>query len=200
MSTDQHHRLPTRFAALADEDVLGLVASGDEDALAELYDRYRSLLMALALRIVGEVAEAEDVVQDALLQVCRQAARYDPERSSVSTWLVLIARSRALDRKRRQTTSARVHERLASDATVVDTSSSGETSVLTRERRERLRRALAELPPEQREALELAYYGGLTQSEVAAQTDTPLGTVKTRTMLALRKLRRALAGEIGELL
>jgi RNA polymerase sigma-70 factor (ECF subfamily) len=185
---------------LTDREVVELLARDDQGALAELYDRYRSLVMALTLRILSDPADAEEVLQETFFQVWRQAGRYNPERSSVSTWLVLIARSRALDRKRRQTTAARTQEKLRAEPLDADTSPEGGRRVLWRERRERLTQVLSELPPEQREALELAYYGGMTQNEVAERTDTPLGTVKTRTMLALRKLRKALDSDIRELL
>lgn len=178
--------------------VEGIVARRSE-ALAGLYDRYSPLLMALASRVLGDTAEAEEVLQEAFLQVWNQAARYDPARSSVSTWLVLITRSRAIDRLRnlrvvQRTVNAAQHEKPATYA-----SPKGVQNVLNAERRIRLGSELSKLPAEQRQVLELAFYEGMTQSEIAARTGIPLGTVKTRTLLAMRKLRVALAEDVDEL-
>jgi RNA polymerase sigma-70 factor (ECF subfamily) len=178
--------------------VEGVVARRPE-ALAELYDRYSHLLMALASRILGDAADAEEVLQEAFLQVWNQAGRYDPARSSVSTWLVLIARSRAIDRLR----NLRVVQRVASESQreklETHTSPRGVQNVLNAERRLRLEEELSRLPVEQRQVLQMAYYEGMTQSEIAQKTGIPLGTVKTRTLLAVRKLRKALAAEVDEL-
>lgn len=176
------------------------VALGDTEALARLYDRFSSLLLALARRIVGRQEEAEDIVQEVLLQAWRQAGRYDPRRSSVSTWLVLITRSRAIDRLRSRRVSERTAQAAHEEAPREDESPEAMGNVLHRERRLRLRAELAKLPPEQRQVLELAFFRGLTQSEISNDTGIPLGTVKTRTLLAMRKLRRALSTELEELL
>lgn len=173
--------------------------------MAELYDRYAGLLLALTRRIVGTGTEAEEILQEAFLQAWLQAERYDPARSSVSTWLVLIARSRALDRLRarqsRERTAAASAAAAAAVAPAADDASSGsEAHVLHTERRERVREVLAELPVEQRQVLELAFYEGLSQSEIATRTGAPLGTVKTRALLAMRKVRQALREEIRELM
>lgn len=168
--------------------------------MAELYDRFSGMLMALVQRILSDPADAEEILQETFLQVWNQAGRYDPKRSSVSTWLVLIARSRAIDRLR----SARVKYRTAVAAQLekqnLHTSPTGAADVLHREQRLRLGEALAELPAEQREVLEMAFYRGMTQSEISGQTGIPLGTVKTRTLLAMKKLRKALSEEIHQLL
>lgn len=175
------------------------VAEGDSIALSELYDRYAGMLLALIARMLGD-AEAEDVLQDAFVQVWRQAQRYDPNRSSVSTWLVMIARSRAIDRLRTRKVVERTREASAQENSSHHTSQAGVANVLQRERGERLRAELARLPSEQREVLELAFFAGLTQSEIAQRIGIPLGTVKTRTLLAMKKLREALSSEIRELL
>jgi RNA polymerase sigma-70 factor (ECF subfamily) len=169
------------------------------EALADLYDRYSHLLMALASRVLGDPADAEEVLQEAFLQVWNQAGRYDASRSSVSTWLVLITRSRAIDRLRnlrvvQRTATAAQHENPATHA-----SPRGVQNVLNAERRFRLEEELSKLPAEQRQVLEMAFYGGMTQSEIAAHTGIPLGTVKTRTLLAMRKLRTALAEDVDQL-
>jgi len=175
------------------------MAGGEADALGELYDRFAPILLAVGRRILGDGGEADEVLQEAFLQAWKQADRYDPARSSVSTWLVLLARSRALDRFR----SRDAHDR-ARDASEReprrDTSSGAEDDVLHGERKRRVREALEQLPAEQRQVLELAFYEGLSQTEIATRTGTPLGTVKTRALLGMKKLRNALRHEIRELL
>ena len=195
---------PGRTAALLRTiDDLALVrrmAAREEAAVAELYDRFAGLLLAVSRRIVGGAAEAEEVLQEAFLQAWLQAERYDPARSSVSTWLVLIVRSRALDRLRSR--QARDRATLAAEAEprAGDASSASEAYVFHGERRERVREVLAELPVEQRQVLELAFYEGLSQSEIATRTGAPLGTVKTRALLGMKKLRQSLREEIRELM
>jgi len=185
---------------LDDAALVRRAADRHADALAELYDRFAPLLLGLAARILGPGAEAEDVVQEAFLQVWNQARGYDPGRASVSTWLVLIARSRAIDRLRSRRSSERLAVAVAAQTAARHTSPRGLETVSFRERRERVRHELEALPAEQRQVLELAFYGGLTQTEIAAQTGIPLGTVKTRTLLAMRKLRKALRDDVRELL
>lgn len=195
---------PGRGAALLRTiDDLALVrrmAAREEAAVAELYDRFGGLLLAISRRILGGAAEAEEVLQEAFLQAWLQAERYDPARSSVSTWLVLIVRSRALDRLRSR--QARDRATLAAEAEprAGDASSASEAYVFHGERRERVREVLAELPVEQRQVLELAFYEGLSQSEIATRTGAPLGTVKTRALLGMKKLRQSLREEIRELM
>jgi RNA polymerase sigma-70 factor (ECF subfamily) len=194
---------PTPVASLAplrDADLVARIADRDEIALATLYRRHAGTLLALGLRILGAAGDAEDVVQETFLQVWRQAARYDPTRSSVSSWLVLMARSRAIDRLRNRRVAERVVHAAEGEASEVDTSPGAERNVFFAERRARIRRALAALPAEQREVIELAFFRGLTQSEIALKTSTPLGTVKTRTLLAMKKLRAALETDLRELL
>ena len=176
------------------------IAAGSEDSLGLLFDRYSGLLLALSARILGGTTEAEDAVQDTLLQVWRQAERYDPRRSSVSTWLVLLNRSRCIDRLRSRNAGARAVDRLEFETGNPHESPEAPGAVWNGERRQRVRRELAQLPAEQKEVLQLAFYEGLSQSEIAAKTGIPLGTVKTRTLLAMRKLRSALRQEIRELL
>jgi RNA polymerase sigma-70 factor, ECF subfamily len=194
---------PRSLAALSDAALLRLVAERQPDALAELYDRFSPTLLALARRILGANADAEDVLQEVFVQVWNRGERYDPARSSVSTWLVLIARSRAIDRLRSRKVIERTQEATAQAAQGLGephTSPEAIQNVLTKQRHERVRRELEALPAEQRQVLEMAFYEGLTQSEIAAQAGLPLGTVKTRTLLAMRKLRNALRAEIRQLL
>lgn len=199
------YRSRSRTGALQPSDEVELVsrvAGGDGRALAELYDRYSPLLLACARRVLGRQSDAEEVLQEVFLQVWNLAGRYEPGRSSVSTWLVLLTRSRSIDRLRSERSAERVRAGARQEQAVhgSETPAEGSARVLRVERRRRLHTALADLPDEQREVLDLAYYAGLTQSEISRRTGVPLGTVKTRTLLAMRKLRRSLAAEIEELL
>ncbi len=186
--------------ALDDATLVRRIAARDQPALGELYDRFSSLLLALVRRILSNEAEAEEILQEVFLQVWNQAQRYDPRRSSVSTWLVLIARSRAIDRLRSRQVKDRTLSHLQQEKRHQHTSPEGPGSVLMRQRRQRLRCEMQELPDEQRQVLELAFFRGMTQSEIAASTGIPLGTVKTRTLLAMKKLRNALSNDLRELL
>lgn len=193
---------PPRSSArrLEAEELARRLAAGEPEALEALYSGYSAMLFGLAQRILGIPGEAEEVVQDVFLQAWRQRRRYDPDRASISTWLVLITRSRAIDRLRSRQVGERTVLAVRQEKGRPDTSPEGPGAVLNLERRRRLAAVLEELPEEQRDVLEKAFYAGMTQSEIAAATDTPLGTVKTRTLLAMKKLRAALAGEIDELL
>lgn len=173
------------------------------EALADLYDRHAPTLLALARRIlasIGGTSDAEEVLQEVFLHVWNNAARYDAGRSSVSTWLVLITRSRAIDRLRNRRVVERVHEAAHQEDRVGHASPEGVESVFFRERRQRVKSELDKLPPEQKQVLEMAFYEGLSQSEIADRAGLPLGTVKTRTLLAMKKLRGALRSDIRELL
>lgn len=191
---------PTLSSPANDVALLRQVADRRPEALAELYDRYSPTLLGLIKRVLGNAADAEEVLQEVFVHVWNQAARYDAARSSVSTWLVLIARSRAIDRLRSRRVVERTHEAAQQENPGDHTSPEGAENVFMHERRERVRRELTKLPPEQREVLEMAFYQGLTQTEIASRADIPLGTVKTRTLLAMKKLRNALRQEIRELL
>jgi len=187
-------------AASQEAQLVRRVAAGDPEALSDLYDRYSGMLLALARRVLSDSSDAEEVLQEAFLQVWNQAGRYDPARSSVSTWLVLIIRSRAIDRLRSRRVGEKAVTAAQHEKPVTHTSPKGVGDVLMLERRERLAREMEALPREQREVLELAFYKGMTQREISEQTEIPLGTVKTRTLLAMKKLRQAMEGDIEELL
>jgi RNA polymerase sigma-70 factor (ECF subfamily) len=187
-------------ASTEDAELVRRIADRDADALARLYDRHAPTLLGLARRVLYDTQEAEDVLQEVFLQVWRQAGRYDRLRSSVATWLVLITRSRSIDRLRTRQVRERTVEASRHQSPPTHTSPEGAGNVLSRERRRRLESALEGLPPEQRQVVELAFYRGLTQTEIAERVAIPLGTVKTRTLLAMRKLRAALRDELGELL
>ena len=186
--------------SLDDKELVRAVVDKDSAAIAELFDRYSGMLTALSLRILSDRADVEEILQETFLQVWNQAARYDSRRSSVSTWLVLIARSRSIDRLRSRQVKLRTATAARQENPDMHTSPEGVGNVLMQERRRRLQEEMAKLPQEQRQVLELAFYGGMTQSEIAEQTRIPLGTVKTRTLLAMKKLKVALREEIGELL
>ncbi len=190
----------TTPAPTEDSDLLGRIARRDESALGELYDRYSGLLLALSRRIVLDSSDAEEILQEVFLQVWNQAERYDRGRSSVSTWLVLIARSRSIDRLRSRQVKDRTLTSMQQENRGQHTSPEGMGTVLLEQRRQRLRLEMQDLPTEQRQVLELAFFKGMTQSEIAGNTGIPLGTVKTRTLLAMKKLRKALSAEIRELL
>lgn len=188
------------FSAPSDGALLKGIAERDQQALAELYDRHAPTLLALAQRILGSTAEGEEVLQEVFLHVWNNATRYDSSRSSVYTWLVLIARSRAIDRLRSRRVVERTHEAAHQEGDALHTSPEGVETVLGDERRERVRLELGKLPSEQRQVLEMAFYEGLSQTEIASRAGLPLGTVKTRTLLAMKKLRGALRDDIRQLL
>lgn len=192
--------MTTEDTSADDEELVRRIAAGSSGALSDLYDRYASLLLGLARRMLGSTEDAEEVVQEALLHAWKIAGRYDPARSSVSTWLTLILRSRAIDRLRSERVVERTRSTVEKENRSPHTSPEGVRAVLSRERRQRIRRELALLPEEQEQVLQLAFYGGMTQREIAARTGIPLGTVKTRTLLAMKKLRAALGSEVGEFL
>lgn len=186
-------RAPASATDDADRDVLSRVASGELDALEELYDRYRTMAYSIALRITAEPALAEDIVQEAFLGAWRNAGRYVEGRGSVKTWLLSIVHHRAIDaiRRRRPTTELPEREAVPPPAlTVPDIWPEVAGKLLRLE----ILAALRSLSDVQREAIELAYFGGLTQQEVAARTAAPLGTVKSRIRLGLLALRRELLG------
>ncbi|MEM8930846.1 MAG: sigma-70 family RNA polymerase sigma factor [Acidobacteriota bacterium] len=183
-----------------DADLLEQVATGDQVALSTLYDRYAGMLLGLARRVLHSTEDAEEVLQEAFVQVWQQAPRYDRKKSAVSTWLVLLTRSRAIDRLRSRQVKDRTLTNLQQEKRSSHTSPEGSSNVLHQQRRQRLRRELTLLPAEQRQVLELAFFAGMTQSEIANDTGIPLGTVKTRTLLAMKKLRQALQGDLRDLL
>lgn len=190
----------TPFRTSDDLALVRRVVDRRQEALAELYDRYAPLLLAVARRILGNPTDAEEVLQETFFQAWNQAGLYDSGRSSAFTWLVLIARSRALGRLRQRPALERTAAGAEAEPRAPATSARGDENTLTRERRKRVQNALAALPVQQKEVLELAFFGGLSQAEIAERMRTPLGTVKTRALLAMKKLRRDLREEIRELM
>jgi RNA polymerase sigma factor (sigma-70 family) len=179
------------LAHLSDEALVALVARADEEAFAELYDRFGRVAYGLALRIVRDPALAEDAVQEGFLAVWRSAARFVAERAKASTWILTLIHRRAVDLVRREQPRRGEPLESASQPSGDDT----EQEAWLRLRRARVQEALKRLPDKQREALELAYYGGFTQSELADRLGEPLGTIKSRMFSGLASLRELLGEE-----
>ncbi len=176
----------------ADAELIRAVARGDQQAFADLYDRYSSILFGLLLRILNGRAEAEDVLQEVFIQVWQKAGDFNEDRGRAFTWLVTLARSRAIDRLRSTESRDRTAHRAARE--VIDWEINADDGAIRSEESALVRSALAEIPAEQRRTLTLAYFEGLTQSEIASRLNEPLGTVKTRTRAGLLKLRELLRG------
>ena len=176
-----------------DVALLAAIAARDEAALAQLYDRYRVILFGLLMRILNNREEAEDVLQELFMQVWRRATDFDENRGKPFTWLVTMARSRAIDRLR--TLAARERVAVAGARDESEAISDAATDAFRSEQRGLVTNALAQLPDEQKRPLMLAYFDGLTQSEIATQLGAPLGTVKTRMRNGMIKLRELLAGK-----
>jgi RNA polymerase sigma-70 factor (ECF subfamily) len=185
-------------AETTDVDVLRAIAGGDEQSLSTLYTRYKIILFSLILRIVHSQPEAEDVLQEVFLQVWRKASDFDEARGRPFTWLVTLARSRAIDRLRALDSRDRTATEAARD--VPDSISDASDDAVKSEQGEIVRGALAQLPEEQRRILVLAYFEGLTQSEIAGRLTTPLGTVKTRMRSGMIRLRELLGERVKDLL
>ena len=193
--SDTPRRMRRSFAHLSDEAVVALVARSDQSALAELYDRFGRVAYGVALRILRDERLAEDAVQEGFLTAWRNADRFMPERAKASTWLLTLVHRRAVDLVRRE--DRRRADSLPEDAEATS-SGSAEDDAWLRFERERIQSALKQLPDQQREALELAYYGGFSQSELAERLGQPVGTIKSRMFAGLTRLRELLADPPGE--
>ena len=186
---DTQAQAPARnLAHLSDEALLALCSRADENALGELYDRYGRVAYGLALRIVRDRALAEDAVQEAFLAVWRSAGAFLAEQGKPSTWILTLVHRRAVDLVRRE--ERRRAEPL--EDTDHPTGEATDEEAWLRTQRQVVQEALRKLPPEQREAIELAYYGGFTQSELAERLALPLGTIKSRMFTGLKRLRELL--------
>jgi RNA polymerase sigma-70 factor (ECF subfamily) len=177
-----------------DRALLRAVAARDKEALRQLYTRHSAVLFALALKVLSDRAEAEDVLQEAFVQVWKTAGSFDEGRGKPIGWLIMLTRSRAIDRLRSRKTRTRVTESMAKDASRAGESRTPADEALATEAQRTVRTALKSLPSEQRAAIELAYFGGLTQFEIAQQLSQPLGTVKTRIRNGMMRLREQLGG------
>lgn len=174
--------------SLTDEELIGFVAQNASWAVAELYDRYARLVYSLALRTLNDAASAEEVVQEVFAKVWRHASSFDPERSKFSTWLTGIARHQCIDelrRRRARPVTEPADEVAAPDWLGGDTEQAAAASL----ERERVQKALEQIPPEQRQVIYAAYFQGYSLPEIAKRTGVPLGTVKTRLYLGMEKLR-----------
>jgi RNA polymerase sigma-70 factor, ECF subfamily len=182
---------------LADEEVMQLVQQGDPRAFELLYDRHGGAAFSLAYRMTGNRSSAEDVAQEAFLSIWRSRLRYQPERGSVRTWVLGIVHNRAIDGLRR----SMVHDRRRASAEGIEEREEApertEVEVARREEARHVQGALDTLPEDQRRTIELAYFGGFSQSQIADMLDTPIGTVKGRMRLGLEKLRQQLSGEFA---
>jgi RNA polymerase sigma-70 factor (ECF subfamily) len=179
---------------LADEDLMQLVRQGDDRAFKVVYDRHATAAYSLAYRMMGQRTAAEDVVQEAFLSLWRSGARYDRARGSVRTWVLGIVHNRAIDALRRSTVRDR---KTTPDEGIAERFEAPERTDVEAARREEAREvrgALGALPAEQSRVIELAYYGGFSQSQIADMLDTPIGTVKGRMRLGMEKMRAHLAG------
>ena len=187
-----------RLEALSDDDLMLLVAERDPDAFSVIYDRHSTVAFSLAYRMVGRRGAAEAVIQEAMLSLWRSAGRFDASRGSLRTFLLGIVRNRAIDALRRSS----VHDARLSNEEGVDerlvADERTEAEAVRRDEADRVRTAVRSLPDDQQRVIELAYFGGFSQTEIAEMLDAPLGTVKGRMRLALEKLRAALGeGTVG---
>ncbi len=189
---------PPQAGRPSDGDLLRRIGDGDANAVGELYDRFASMLLPLALRIVRDRAEAEDVVHDAFVAVSDRAGQYMADRGSVAAWLVTLVRNLAIDRTRRRdrrgslTRDVLAHEPSALGNREVE---NPESLASAASDRDKIRRALATLPDAQRVTLEVAFFEGLSYPEIAARENVPLGTIKSRAARAITSLREALERE-----
>jgi RNA polymerase sigma-70 factor (ECF subfamily) len=169
----------------SDEALITGAAGGDANALARLYDRYAPVLLSAGQRLLGGRREAEDLLHDIFVEVWQQAGEYNPERGSVKSWLFLRLRSRGIDRLRLK---SRKNVELGEQVMATAVSEPAEDPSLSPDRAQ-VRRSLEGLPPDQRVAIELAYFGGLSGAQIAAELGVPIGTIKTRLALGMSKLR-----------
>jgi len=199
MKTDSDLDLTAAHAerARTDADLLQRVARDDRAAFEELYDRFSRPLYAIALRILQDTAEAQDIVQDVFLSLWEKAGTYENSRGSAFAWAVTLTRNRAIDRVRMRARRAELLTQTTDEDAGLKPANSGPDSaskLLSKEHAVALRAALALLPAEQQQAVDLAFYGGFTQQEIATQLREPLGTVKARIRRGLLKLRDSLGG------
>ena len=183
-----------QLAHLSDEALVALAARSEQSALAELYDRYGRTAYGLAFRILRDGTLAEDAVQDAFLTIWRSASRFVPERGKASTWILTLVHRRAVDVVRREQRRRADSLDRAPEPAIEGV----DEDAWLRLQRERVQEALRKLPDTQREALELAYYGGFSQSELAERLGQPVGTIKSRMFTGLARLRELLADPNGE--
>jgi RNA polymerase sigma-70 factor (ECF subfamily) len=172
---------------VTDSMLISRVRAGDEDALAALHDRYAQVVYSVALRVLGETTQAEDILQEIFLQLWRNPQTFDSNRGSLGAWLAVITRHRAIDLLRRRRPESDIEDVIVSVDTRLEQTTDRNMAIA------KIRSAVERLPAEQRKPLEMAFFEGLTHSEIASKTGDPLGTIKTRIRSALLTLRKALA-------
>jgi RNA polymerase sigma-70 factor (ECF subfamily) len=186
------------YQDLTDLELLSRIGQSDRDALAALYDRYGRRVFALAARILNDPVTSEEVAQDVFLSIWRRGQSYSPDKGRFTTWLFSIAHNRTIDElRRRRRDRNRGSEDIDDHLDIISNEISPAESAVAQDEYAQVRVALGTLPHEQRQVVELSYFKGLTQAEIAERTGQPLGTVKTRMRLALKKLRDAMTSEIG---
>ena len=181
---------------LTDEHLMQRIQSRESEALGYLHDRYASMLKALIMKVLHNEAESDDMLQEIFVEIWDRASSYSPEKGKALGWIITLSRRRAIDRLRKREAYCRAEERLAEETKrhPNDWVAHVEEDIAHAEMREHLQRVLAGLPDAQRQAIELAYYKGMSQREIAAHTGIPLGTIKTRLELGLKKISEALKG------
>jgi len=172
---------------ITDSTLISRVRAGDEDALAALHDRYAQVVYSVALRVLGETTEAEDILQEIFLQLWRNPQTFDSNRGSLGAWLAVITRHRAIDHLRRRRPESDIEDVIVAVDTRLEQTTDRNMAIA------KIRAVVERLPVEQRKPLEMAFFEGLTHSEIASKTGEPLGTIKTRIRSALLTLRKALA-------
>lgn len=190
-------RPPARANDAVWSECIRRAARGDQQGLAELYDHSSRLVYSVALRIASNPADAEEITLDVYSQVWKLAKDYTTERGSPSAWLVMMARSRALDKVRSRISRSQHETTIETAFDAPAAGDSAEESAMMAESRRRIQTAMQELSPEQRQAIELSFFSGMTHSELADRLGQPLGTVKTRIRLGMLKLRTALSGGVA---
>jgi RNA polymerase sigma-70 factor, ECF subfamily len=178
----------------ADVELASQMSNGDEGAFTTFYDRFAPGLFSLIYAILHDQNESEDVLQEAFVQMWKRTATYDASRSSLFTWAVMISRHKAIDRLRSRQRQSRLNEAVASETNAVPAVDRADNALARSDERERVRAALAQLSAAQREAIDLAFFAGLTQTQISERLGTPLGTVKARIRRGLLALREVLGG------
>jgi RNA polymerase sigma-70 factor (ECF subfamily) len=179
-------------------DLLVKVGKGDKASLGDLYDRYSTVLYSVALRILNNQAEAEDVLQEIFVQIWDKASLYDPSRGKPLTWMMSMTRNKSIDRLRSLQRRYRLHDEAEQESKIQESSVRADAAdgVYAAENSRAIRNAVMQLSPEQRQAIEMAYFSGLTQSEIAEKLEEPLGTIKARIRRGMLKLRDILEGQV----
>lgn len=187
-------------AETTDEQLLHACAAGHDPALQVLYRRHAALIRTIALRVVSNDVDADEIVQDVFLEIWNQAERFCEGKGTALAWMTTLARRRAIDRLRRRMAYVRARDRYREGANIeidIYAPQSADGAAITADRATALRKVVESLPTAQQEAVELAYYKGLSQRQISSQTGVPLGTIKTRLELALRKIRAAISTPDG---